>query len=277
MRKKTLTICCCTGVLAAFGAFFRWLQNQVSFEKDTGLAVPGSAWPYLVAAWIAVAAVVLGVQCLRLKNQQRMHQPETFAEVFGSPSRAAWIAACVFGGVMALGGVILLVSVPVQELQRPLLRVLAVAAIAVGVTFPTQLRSTAAQEPSTGTVVIAALPILLFAFWLIVSYKMNIVNPTISAYAVEVLALCAATIGFYQIAGFAFGRPKAVRSVFWSQFAAFLCLMTLSDSRYMGAQCMLAAAAGMLLLQSWLVVVGTRPMSEMPVPDVPEAETGGEV
>ena len=206
-----------------------------------------------------------------------MHQPETFAEVFGSPSRAAWIAACVFGGVMALGGVILLVSVPVQELQRPLLRVLAVAAIAVGVTFPTQLRSTAAQEPSTGTVVIAALPILLFAFWLIVSYKMNIVNPTISAYAVEVLALCAATIGFYQIAGFAFRRPKAVRSVFWSQFAAFLCLMTLSDSRYMGAQCMLAAAAGMLLLQSWLVIVGTRPMSEMPVPDVPEAETGGEV
>lgn len=277
MRKKALTICCCTGVLAAFGAFFRWLQNQVSFEKDTGLAVPGSVWPYLAAAWIAVAAVVLGVQCLRLKNQQRMHQPETFAEVFGSPSRAAWIAACVFGGVMALGGVILLVSVPVQELQRPLLRVLAVAAIAVGVTFPTQLRSTAAQEPSTGTVVIAALPILLFAFWLIVSYKMNIVNPTISAYAVEVLALCAATIGFYQIAGFAFGRPKAVRSVFWSQFAAFLCLMTLSDSRYMGAQCMLAAAAGMLLLQSWLVIVGTRPMSEMPVPDVPEAETGGEV
>lgn len=274
MRKKALTICCCTCVLAAFGAFFRWLQNQVSFEKDTGLAVPGSAWPYLVAAWIAVAAVVLGVQCLRLKNQQRMHQPETFAEVFGAPSRIAWIAACVFGGVMALGGIILLVSVPVQELQRPLLRILAVAAIAVGVTFPMQLRGAAAQEPSTGTVVIAALPILLFAFWLIVSYKMNIVNPTISAYAVEVLALCAATIGFYQIAGFAFGRPKAVRSVFWCQFAAFLCLMTLSDSRYMGAQCMFAAAAGMLLLQSWLVIVGTRPMSEMPVP---EAETGEEV
>ncbi|MEF2699638.1 MAG: hypothetical protein U0N08_00510, partial [Oscillospiraceae bacterium] len=168
----------------------------------------------------------------------------------------------------------LLVSVPVQELQRPLLRILAVAAIAVGVTFPMQLRGAAAQEPSTGTVVIAALPILLFAFWLIVSYKMNIVNPTISAYAVEVLALCAATIGFYQIAGFTFGRPKAVRSVFWCQFAAFLCLMTLSDSRYMGAQCMFAAAAGMLLLQSWLVIVGTRPMSEMPVP---EAETGEEV
>ena len=271
MRKNALTICCCTGVLAAFGAFFRWLQNQVSFEEETGLAVPGSIWPYIVAAWIILAAVVLSVQCLRLKNQQRMHQPETFAEAFGGVSRIANIAAWVFGALMALGGVILLVTVPAAELQRPLLRVLAVIAIASGVAFPLQFRSAAEQEPSVAVTVIAVLPIILFAFWLIVSYKMHIVNPTVSAYAVEILTLCAATVGFYQIAGFAFGRPKAARSVFWCQFAAFFCLMTLSDSRYAGAQCMFAAAAGMLLLQSWLVVVGTRPMSEMPAP-APEAE-----
>ena len=271
MRKNALTICCCTGVLAAFGAFFRWLQNQVSFEEETGLAVPGSIWPYIVAAWIILAAVVLSVQCLRLKNQQRMHQPETFAEAFGGVSRIANIAAWVFGALMALGGVILLVTVPAAELQRPLLRVLAVIAIASGVAFPLQFRSAAEREPSVAVTVIAVLPIILFAFWLIVSYKMHIVNPTVSAYAVEILTLCAATVGFYQIAGFAFGRPKAVRSVFWCQFAAFFCLMTLSDSRYAGAQCMFAAAAGMLLLQSWLVVVGTRPMSEMPAP-APEAE-----
>lgn len=276
MRKNALTLCCCTGVLAAFGAFFRWVQNQVSFEAETGLAVPGSVWSYLVAAWMVVAAAVLGMQCLRLKNQQRMHRPETFAEAFGNASRIAGIMACVFGGLMALGGVILLVTLPATELQRPLLRILAVVAIAVGVTFPIQLRGAAEREASAGTAVLAALPIVLFAFWLIVSYKINIVNPTISAYAVEILALSAATIGFYQIAGFAFGRPKAVRSVFWCQFAAFLCLMTLSDSRYAGAQCMFAAAAGMLLLQSWLVVAGVRPMSEIPAPEPepePEEET----
>lgn len=275
MRKHALTICCCTGVLAAFGAFFRWVQNQVSFEEKTGLAVSGSAWPYLVAAWIVVAAVVLGVQCLRLKNQQRMHQPETFAEAFGGASRISGVLAWVFGVLMALGGVILLVTLPAAELQRPLLRVLAVVAIAVGVSFPMQLRGAAERETTAATAAAAALPIVLFAFWLIVSYKINITNPTISAYAVEILALCAATIGFYQIAGFAFGRPKAVRSVFWCQFAAFLCLMTLSDSRYAGAQCMFAAAAGMLLLQSWLVVVGTRPMSEISAP-APEAKAAEE-
>lgn len=271
MRKHALTICCCTGVLAAFGAFFRWVQNQVSFEAETGLAVPGSIWPYLVGAWIAVAAVVLSVQCLRLKNQQRMHLPETFSEAFGGASRIAGVVAWVFGVLMAIGGVLLLVTIPAAELQRPLLRVLAVAAIVVGVTFPIQLHSAAQREASAATAAVAALPVVLFAFWLIVSYKMNIINPTISAYAVEILALCAATIGFYQIAGFAFGRPKAVRAVFWCQFAAFLCLMTLSDSRYAGAQCMFAAAAGMLLLQSWLVITGTRSMSEMPA-SAPEAE-----
>lgn len=271
MRKHALTICCCTGVLAAFGAFFRWVQNQVSFEAETGLAVPGSVWPYLVAVWIAVAAVVLGVQCLRLKNQQRMHQPETFAEAFGGARRIAGVASWILGALMAAGGLILFVTIPEAELQRPLLHVLAVLAIAVGVTFPMQLHSAAEREASAATAVVAALPIVLFAFWLIVSYKMNIINPTVSAYAVEILALCAATIGFYQIAGFAFGRPKAVKSVFWSQFAAFLCLMTLSDSRYAGAHCIFAAAAGMLLLQSWLVVAGARPMSEMPSL-VPEAE-----
>ena len=52
MRKNAWVICCCTAVLAAFGTFFRWLQDQVCFEADTGLAVRGSIWPYAVALMI---------------------------------------------------------------------------------------------------------------------------------------------------------------------------------------------------------------------------------
>lgn len=255
--------------MAAFGAFFRWLQNQISFEADTGLAVPGTIWPYLVAAWIAAAAVVLGIQCMRLKNLQRMHQPETFAEAFGGLNRAVVAVSWFFGAIMFIGGLVLLLSSPAGG-QRMLLRVLAILAMATGVAFP-MLARTAEASPSTPTVTLTVLPIVLFAFWLIVSYKTNIVNPAISAFAVEILALCAATIAFYEVAGFAFGRPKAVRSVFWCQFAAFLCLMTLSDSRPTGEQCMFVAAAGMLLLQSWLVISNIRPMSEMPAPE-PEIE-----
>ena len=46
MRNSAYPICITTLVLAAFGAFFRWLQNQVSFDLDTGLAVRGSLWEF---------------------------------------------------------------------------------------------------------------------------------------------------------------------------------------------------------------------------------------
>ena len=109
------------------------------------------------------------------------------------------------------------------------------------------------------------MPIVLLAFWLIVSYKVNIINPTVSAYAVEILALCAALIASYEFAGFAYGRPKAIKSIFWSQFAAFLCITALPDDRASGQQLMLAAIAGILLFQSYLTASNIRPAVSGPV------------
>ena len=80
MRKNAWVICCCTAVLAAFGTFFRWLQDQVCFEADTGLAVRGSIWPYAVALMIVIAAVVLAVVCFRMKNQPHTYFPDNVPE-----------------------------------------------------------------------------------------------------------------------------------------------------------------------------------------------------
>ena len=120
-------------------------------------------------------------------------------------------------------------------------------------------------ETASGAVVCASMPIVLLAFWLIVSYKVNIINPTVSAYAVEILALCAALIASYEFAGFAYGRPKAIKSIFWSQFAAFLCITALPDDRAGGQQLMLAAIAGILLFQSYLTASNIRPAVSGPV------------
>ena len=200
MRKNAWVICCCTAVLAAFGTFFRWLQDQVCFEANTGLAVRGSIWPYAVALMIVIAAVVL-----------------------------------------------------------------AVLAIAAGAAFARQMLAPGDAEAASGAVVCASMPIVLLAFWLIVSYKVNIINPTVSAYAVEILALCAALIASYEFAGFAYGRPKAIKSIFWSQFAAFLCITALPDDRAGGQQLMLAAIAGILLFQSYLTASNIRPAVSGPV------------
>ena len=71
MRKNAWVICCCTAVLAAFGTFFRWLQDQVCFEADTGLAVRGSIWPY------AVALVIEACDDWQCETQQAIAVNET--------------------------------------------------------------------------------------------------------------------------------------------------------------------------------------------------------
>lgn len=243
MRKNAWVICCCTAVLSAFGIFFRWLQNQACFEAETGLAVHGSIWPYVVALMIAVAAAVLAVVCFRVKNQPHTSFPDSLPAAFAASKRARAVGGVLLGAMLALGGLWLLLSS--GALSEPgLQRVLAVLAVVTGVVFARQMLAPGERENDAGALVCASMPMVLLVFWLIVSYKVNIINPTISAYAVEILALCAALIAFYELAGFVYGRPKAVKSIFWSQFAAFLCITALPDDRAGAQQLMLVAIAG---------------------------------
>ena len=174
------------------------------------------------------------------------------------------IGGIVLGALLAVGGLWLLLGS--GTLASPgLQRVLAVLTIAAGAAFARQMLAPGDAEAASGAVVCASMPIVLLAFWLIVSYKVNIINPTVSAYAVEILALCAALIASYEFAGFAYGRPKAIKSIFWSQFAAFLCITALPDDRAGGQQLMLAAIAGILLFQSYLTASNIRPAVSGPV------------
>ena len=99
MRKNAWVICCCTAVLAAFGTFFRWLQDQVCFEADTGLAVRGSIWPYAVALMIVIAAVVLAVVCFRMKNQPHTYFPDSLPAALAASPRVRAIGGIVLGYV----------------------------------------------------------------------------------------------------------------------------------------------------------------------------------
>lgn len=256
MQKFALRMCVGSAVLAAFGAFLRWLQNQVSFEKDTGLAVRGSIWPYVVALWLAVAAVYFLVVISRMERREHVRLPRTFAEAFRPDTVFIPALSLLFGLVMMVGGAILLLRTPLSEPQRKLLVILGGAAVLTGLSYPIYLLRAGEEEPpGVLRAVLAAFPIALFAFWLIVSYKMNIVNPTISAYALEIVTISACVIGFFRLAGFAFESPKGARAVFWGSYGAFLCLMSMADSRYLGARLMLIAAAGMLLLQVWQICI----------------------
>ena len=261
MRNSAYPICITTLVLAAFGVFFRWLQNQVSFDLDTGLAVRGSLWTYAMAAWLVIAAVILLVQSRRAINRDRVRRPETFSQAFRPIGGFTGVIVLLCGLLMAIGGVILFLTVPLSDKYRLFLRVIAVAAVVYGVLFPVQLQDRGERTRSF-TVLLSAVPILLFSFWIIVSYKENIVNPSVTAYAVEILTLAAFIIGFYQVAGFAFDRPKPIKAVFWALYAAFFGLVSIADKHYLGVHVILVAAALMLMLQAWLIASNVRSIDE---------------
>ena len=254
MRNSAYPLCITTLVLAAFGGFFRWLQNQVGFDPDTGLAIVGSMWPY-------VTAVILLVQSRRAINRDRVRRPETFEQAFHPVGGYTGVLVLICGLLMAAGGAILFFTVPFSDKQRSLMQIIAVLAVVYGFVFPFQL-SDKGERPRTSTVVFSAIPIVLFAFWIVVSYKSNIVNPTITAYAVEIITLCALTVAFYQVAGFAFDRPRPIRATFWALFAATMCFASIADKHYFAVHLIFIAAALMLMLQAWLIASNVKSIDE---------------
>ena len=262
MKNKALNITISTAVLAAFGAFLRWLQNQVSFELDTGLAKTGSMWPWVTAVWILLAAIILWVQSGRMTRQEKAPIPVTYAEAFAPMGRLSDILGLIFGFTMMVGGVLLIMTVPPSDQQRLLLRIVGGIAVICGIGFPVQLAGARSERPGPAVVFFAGLPILLYAFWLVESYKANIINPTITAYAVEILTICAMGIGFYQMAGYAFDRPKPARAIFWAHFAAFFAIVSLSDVHYFAVYLILLASGLMLMLQAFLIGANTKPVGE---------------
>jgi len=261
MRNSAYPLCITTLVLAAFGVFFRWLQNQVSFDPATGLAMRGSPWPYVTVIWIVIAALILLVQSRRAVNRDRVRRPETFAQAFQPVGSFTGVLVLVCGLLMAVGGVLLFLTVPFSDRQRSLLQIVGAMSVVYGILFPFQMQDRG-ERPKSFTLVLCGFPIAIYALWIVVSYKSNIVNPTISAYAVEIITLCALAVAFYQTAGFAYDRPRPIRAIFWSLLAAFLCFLSVADRHYMAVHVLLIASGLMLMLQAWLIASNVKPMHE---------------
>ena len=251
MQKKSLEICCYVSSAGAFGVFLRWLQTQLAFD-DAGLAEK-SVFHFLVPLFILACAVVFLRFVDRARND-RYYLPDDFCGALENKGRLFAIVRVAAGALVAIGALLLLAECETDK-DALFLRILAVLGFLSGISFPLVL--SAANRPSArprGLCLFSALPILLFAFWLITCYKMNDINSVVWQYAIEIVTVIAAMEAFFRIAGFAFGSPNAWRSLFFSMFGAMLCVMSLADSRYMGMQLMLLGSAIMLILCTWIMI-----------------------
>lgn len=273
MRKLALTMTCTTCVYSAFGIFSRWLQNMTAFEEN-GLYISGSLWGIvLTILCIAAAGTMFGFARYYKKNLGLTCAPDPGVAFAGS-GLLHKIIYLVIALIMAAGSVMLLITAGDAEAPlgmdfSGLLRILALLGLLtaggfLGIAGGANGKETPDGSPrQAGFCLAATLPIAFCCFWLIVSYRQDAVTSVVWSYAPEILAIACSLLSFYYVAGHAYGRGKPFATIFFCNFGAFLCFVTLPDERLIAQQIMFFGIAGMQLFFSWMLVSGLRRREEI--------------
>ena len=273
MRKLALTMTCTTCVYSAFGIFSRWLQNMTAFEEN-GLYISGSLWGIvLTILCIAAAGTMFGFARYYKKNLGLTCAPDPGVAFAGS-GLLHKIIYLVIALIMAAGSVMLLITAGDAEAPlgmdfSGLLRILALLGLLtaggfLGIAGGANGKETPDGSPrQAGFCLAATLPIAFCCFWLIVSDRHDAVTSVVWSYAPEILAIACSLLSFYYVAGHAYGRGKPFATIFFCNFGAFLCFVTLPDERLIAQQIMFFGIAGMQLFLSWMLVSGLRRREEI--------------
>ena len=254
MQKRSWAFAGLAFITGAFAMLLRWLQLMNCFEEETELFIPGSPITWLLLLTAAVAVVGFLLLALPLRGAA--------AEQDGTRAlRARSVLPLMLGtavAVVMLAGA-LLTLLKAGDTAFPLLtRLLGLVGLAASVSLFGLIHRLSRGKADAAACLCGAVLILFDCFWLIVSYKEHASDPVIWAYAPEVLAIAASTLGFYFVAGYAFGRPKPFAALLWSGLAFFTCLVSAPDDRPASETLMLLAPACALLLCAWLILANTR-------------------
>ena len=264
---------CTTCVYSAFGIFSRWLQNMTAFEEN-GLYISGSLWGIvLTILCIAAAGTMFGFARYYKKNLGLTCAPDPGVAFAGS-GLLHKIIYLVIALIMAAGSVMLLITAGDAEAPlgmdfSGLLRILALLGLLtaggfLGIAGGASGKGTPGGSPrQAGFCLATTLPLAFCCFWLIVSYRQDAVTSVVWSYAPEILAIACSLLSFYYVAGHAYGRGKPFATIFFCNFGAFLCFVTLPDERLIAQQIMFFGIAGMQLFLSWMLVSGLRRREEI--------------
>lgn len=274
MRKNALIICSYTCAVGAFGAFFRWLQNQICYDDVTKTMAPGIF--NILIPLVTIAAAVVFYMLIKGLFDKGLVPPKSLYDMFHGTTLIYPIAFGLISVVTVIGGIITIASTR-MDLQAGLYSLIGIFAIFTGVGFPLICTCAKHRYAPNFVSVLMFFPIALFALWLVASYRQNATIPSVSVYSIETLTLCTCLVAFYFTAGYAFGKVRPVESLLSTMFAAFLCFMTISDARYGGLQLLVCGSAGMLLVENWVIISNSRFLGddeekEVPSPELPAEE-----
>ena len=231
------------------GFILRLMQNRTGFDDATGLPIPGNmAGISLIALLVAVAAL-LALQAFRLPEQT--DPPAEFPSDFSTTDAA--LLMFPVAGVFLMGlsgaldillgaGILTATTVALPGIGTLLLfagdtfsptahlvmgaftLVSAVALLSAVLDCRHRTRLDVRFEPATLVV-----PVIALVIRLVLTYRVDSMNPSLSVYYVHLLTLVFLTLGFFRLSAFAFGSGRIRPFALYAGCAAVLTLTLLAD------------------------------------------------
>ncbi len=258
MQNEAYKLTGAVAVTSALGFLLRWVQNITILDPETGLAESGRSISFVVAALIVLVAAAIGAAAYAVRKTKAASEPENAL----AGKTFLYTALCVFPGVLflAAGALTLVGSWPEAEIL--IRRITGVTALAAGVGSILLASSLTKPEKASARRVCVVLLILFAAMWLVAEYKAISSDPVTWRFAVEILAICAALLAYYYVAGYFFGEPNPPLAVFFCFFGGFLCVMSAVDEHALAESLCFAAAAFQLFVWGYALVANLRRVEE---------------
>lgn len=272
-KRYALPLTAALGGAAA--CVLRLLQNHTGYEADTGLPIPGNFAALALAVLLIglAAALALTARLLPAEEDPGPILPRDFstenAGLLSIPMCGVFLLALsglcdlaeslrllpeglvtsrhAIYGILRAGG--LGFSLQGQTLLGALTLAAAVSLFPVLAGCRRREGGPRHKAPAA----ITLLPVAALVVRLVLTYRIDSVNPSLTMYYVELLALVFLTLGFYRLSSFAFQAGRTRRFGFYAAAALVLCAASLADgSAYLSS--LLLYAGGALTLTGFLLL-----------------------
>ena len=259
----------------AAACVLRLLQNHTGYEADTGLPIPGNFAALALAVLLAGLAAALALTARLLPSEEAPGPvlPRDFSTentgLLAIPMCGVFLLALsglsdlaeslrmlpegLVSSRHAIYGILRAGGLGFSPQGQILLGALTLAAAVSLFPVLAGCRRREGVPRHKAPAAITLLPVAALVVRLVLTYRIDSVNPSLTMYYPELLALVFLTLGFYRLSSFAFQAGQTRRFGFYAAGSLVLCAASLADgSAYLSS--LLLYAGGALTLMGFLLL-----------------------
>lgn len=272
-KRYALPLTAALGGAAA--CVLRLLQNHTGYEADTGLPIPGNFAALALAVLLAGLAAALALTARLLPSEEAPGPvlPRDFSTentgLLAIPMCGVFLLALsglsdlaeslrmlpegLVSSRHAIYGILRAGGLGFSPQGQVLLGALTLAAAVSLFPVLAGCRRREGGPRHKAPAAITLLPVAALVVRLVLTYRIDSVNPSLTMYYPELLALVFLTLGFYRLSSFAFQTGQTRRFGFYAAGSLVLCAASLADgSAYLSS--LLLYAGGALTLMGFLLL-----------------------